>query len=259
VRRIPEVTLWFWMVVTLMTTLGDTLTGLLSDTLALGLTLTTAAMMATLSVALVVQFVGRRYSAVRYWVVVILISTVGTLVIDDLVDNLGVPAEAVTVTFAVALAATFAVWRARERTLSLRTIDTPSREGYYWLAMLFAVALGKAAGDLTAERLSLGYAPATAIFTGLIAVVTAGHRWLGLHAVLAFWIGLLLTRQLGAALGDLIARPSIDGGLAFGSAQTALAFLAVITAVVVHLARTRRDAPAAYLVRPARLHAEGDR
>ena len=259
VRRIPEVTIWFWVVATLTPTVGESLSGLLSDSLTLGLTLTTATMMASLSVALVVQFAGRRFSTVRYWAVIILISTVGTLVIDDLVDNLGVPAEATTITFVVALAATFAVWRARERTLSLRTIDTPSREGYYWLAVVLAVALGKAAGDLTAERLGPGYAPGTAILTGLIAVVAAGHRWLGLNAVVAFWIAFLLTRQLGAALGDLIARPADDGGLAFGTTQTTLVFLAVIAAVVAYLARTRRDAPAAYLVRPARLHAEGDR
>lgn len=259
IRKTSEVTLWFWVVLTLTTTVGEALADLLSDTLGLGLTLTTAAMMATLSVALVVQFAGRRYSTVRYWVVVILISTVGTLVIDDVVDNLGVPAEAATVAFALALAGTFTVWRIRERTLSLRTIDTPSREGYYWSAMLFAFALGKAAGDLTAERLGLGYAPATALFTGLIAFVTAGHRWFGLDAVFAFWIAFLLTQQLGAAIGDLLAQPADDGGLGFGTAQTSLVFLGVIVGVVAYLALTRRGAPTAYLVRPARLPAEGDR
>jgi uncharacterized membrane-anchored protein len=259
VRKIPEVTVWFWVVLTLTATLGEAVAGLLSDTLGLGLTLTTAATMATLSVALIVQFAGHRYSAIRYWVVLILISTVGTLLVDDLVDNLEVPAEAATVGFALALAATFAVWRLRQRTLSLRTVDTPSREGYYWLAVLFALALGKAAGDLTAERLGLGYAPATAIFTGLIAVVAAGHRWLGLDAVFAFWVAFLLTRQLGATLGDLLARPADDGGLGFGTTPTSLVFLAVIAAVIVYLVRTRRDAPPAYLVRPSRLRAEGDR
>ena len=259
VRRIPEVTVWYWVVLTLTATLGQAVAALLSDVLGLGLTLTTAATMATLSGALVVQFAGHRYSAFRYWVVLILISTVGTLLVDDMVDNLEVPAEAATATFALALAATFAVWRTRQRTLSLRTIDTPSREGYYWLAVLFALALGKAAGDLTAERLGLGYAPATAILTGLVAVVAAGHRLLGLDAVLAFWVAFLLTRQLGGAAGDLLARPADDGGLGFGTTQTSLAFLAVVAGVIVYLASTRRDAPPAYLVRPAGLRTEGDR
>ena len=112
---------------------------------------------ALLVVALVLQFRARRYVPSIYWLSVVLISVVGTLITDNLTDNLGVPLAATTVVFAVALAATFAAWYARERTLSIHSITTTRREAFYWLAILFTFALGTAAGDLVAESLNLGY------------------------------------------------------------------------------------------------------
>lgn len=157
-----------------------------------------------LIIALAVQFRARRYEPTIYWLAVVLISVVGTLITDNLVDNFGVPLEVTTIVFGAALAATFALWYARERTLSIHTIFTIRRETYYWLAILFTFALGTAAGDLVAERLGLGYWKSALIFGGVIAIVAVAHLRFALNAVLAFWIAYILTRPLGASLGDYV-------------------------------------------------------
>jgi uncharacterized membrane-anchored protein len=249
--KVPEITVFFWIVKILATTVGETFADFLSDTLGLGLTLTTVVMSVALVVALSVQFRAERYVPARYWLVVVLISIVGTLITDNLVDDAGVPLEATAIVFAVALAATFAAWYAVEKSLSIHTIDTPRREGFYWLTILFTFALGTAAGDLAAERMGLGYALAAVIFAALIAVVAVAHRSLRLGAVLAFWIAYVLTRPLGASLGDLLAQPRDEGGLGLGTVITSLFFLATILGVVAYLTGTRKDAPG--------LNAERDR
>jgi uncharacterized membrane-anchored protein len=241
--KVPEITVFFWIIKILATTVGETFADFLSGTLGLGLTLTTAVTAVVLAVALWVQFNVPRYVPALYWLVVMLISVIGTLITDTLVDNLGVPLPVAAVVFAVALAATFAAWHASEKSLSIHTIDTPRREAFYWLAILLTFALGTAAGDLAAERLGLGYAVAAAIFAALIAVVAVAHKRFGLGAVLAFWIAYVLTRPLGASLGDLLSEPRDSGGLALGTVATSLAFLAAIVAVVIYLTRTRRDTP----------------
>jgi uncharacterized membrane-anchored protein len=196
-----------------------------------------------LAVALWFQFRVPRYVPALYWLVVVLISIVGTLIADNLMDNVGVPLEATAIVFAVALAGTFAGWYATERTLSIRAIDSPRREAFYWAAVLFTFALGTAAGGLAADRLGLGYDLAAGVFAALIAVVTVAHLLLGLGAVLAFWIAYVLTRPFGASLGDLLSQPHDRGGAALGPVVTSLVFLVAIVGIVGYLTRTRRDAP----------------
>jgi uncharacterized membrane-anchored protein len=195
-----------------------------------------------LAAALLHQVRSGRYVPWIYWVTVVLISIVGTLITDNLVDNLGVSLETTTVIFAVALAATFAVWYASERTLSIHTIYTLRRELFYWAAILFTFALGTAAGDLAAEGLNLGYAPSLLIFGGLIASTTAVYFLLNADAVLCFWIAYVLTRPLGASLGDLLSQPPDAGGLALGTVVTSMTFLGAIVTLVVYLTITRKDA-----------------
>ncbi|WP_433288574.1 COG4705 family protein [Micromonospora sp. CA-244673] len=242
--KAPEVTVFFWIIKILATTVGETFADFLNVTAGLGLTLTTVVMSVLLAIVLVLQFRTVRYVPARYWLVVVLISIVGTLITDNLVDNIGVPLEVTTVVFAVLLGATFAVWYAAEKTLSIHTIDTPRREAFYWLAILFTFALGTAAGDLAAEALGLGYAVAAAIFAALIAAVWLAHRFIGLGAVVAFWIAYVLTRPLGASLGDLLAQPGDEGGLGFGTVVTSFVFLLTILAVVAYLSVSKRDQPA---------------
>jgi uncharacterized membrane-anchored protein len=240
-NKVPEVTLYFWLIKILCTTVGETAADNLNDNLGLGLTNTTYIMAVLLIATLVFQFRARRYVPGIYWLAVVLISVVGTLITDNLVDNFGVALETTTAAFSVALAVTFATWYASERTLSIHTIVTTRRESFYWLAILFTFALGTAAGDLAAERLKLGYWPSALIFGALIAAVAIAHFRISLNAVLAFWIAYILTRPLGASIGDYLSQPSHNGGLGLGTTGTSVLFLAAILALVVYLTVTRRD------------------
>ncbi|MGW6402653.1 COG4705 family protein [Streptomyces sp. NPDC055134] len=240
-NKVPEVTAYFWIIKVLCTTVGETAADLLNEKLGLGLTGVSLLMSALLAVVLVVQFRTKAYRPGVYWLAVALISVVGTLISDNLTDNLGVPLEASTATFAVALAVVFVVWHRRERTLSIHSIDTTPREVYYWLAVLFTFALGTAAGDLVAEKMALGYWVSAVLFGLAIAAVAVAHFALGLNAVSSFWIAYILTRPLGASIGDYLSQPTGDGGLGMGTVITSVLFLAVILGLVIHLSVTRRD------------------
>jgi uncharacterized membrane-anchored protein len=240
-NKVPEVTAYFWVIKVLCTTVGETASDYLSDNVGLGLTKTTFITAALLIATLVFQFRARRYIAGVYWTGIVLISVVGTQITDNLTDNHGVSLVTTTSVFSVVLAVVFAVWFAFERTLSIHTIFTTRRESFYWLAVLFTFALGTAAGDLTAERLNVGYAWSLALFAAAIGLVAALHYGLRLDAVVAFWIAYILTRPLGASTGDLLSQPRHDGGLGLGTTVTSFVFLAAILAVVAFLSITKRD------------------
>jgi uncharacterized membrane-anchored protein len=240
-NKVPEVTLYFWVIKVLCTTVGETASDYLSDNVGLGLTKTTYITASLLAVVLVFQFRLRRYVAGVYWAGIVLISVVGTQITDNLTDNHGVSLVVSTSIFAVLLAIVFAVWFASERTLSIHTIYTTRREGFYWLAVLFTFALGTAAGDLLAERLSVGYFWTLMIFVVAIAIVVALHYRLNMNAVLSFWLAYILTRPLGASTGDLLSQPRADGGLGLGTTTTSVVFLAAIVVVVSYLSITKRD------------------
>ena len=240
-NKVPEITLYFWVIKVLCTTVGETASDYLAGNLNLGLTKTTFITGALLVVVLVAQFRLRRYVAGVYWLGIVLISVVGTQITDNLTDNLGVSLVITTIVFSFALAVVFAIWYASERTLSIHTIYTTRREGFYWLAVLFTFALGTAAGDLIAERMSVGYAWSLVLFAAAIAVVATLHFRLGLNAVAAFWIAYILTRPLGASTGDLLSQSRHDGGLGLGTTVTSLIFLGAILVVVSFLSVTKRD------------------
>jgi uncharacterized membrane-anchored protein len=240
-NKVPEVTLYFWIIKVLCTTVGETAADNLNTTLKLGLTWTTCVMGALLLVTLFFQFRGKRYVPGVYWLAVVLLSIVGTLITDNLVDHFGVPLQTTTIAFSIALAVAFGVWYASEKTLSIHTIFTRRREAFYWSAILFTFALGTAAGDLVAERINLGYALSALMFGGLIAVVAVAHFRFGLNSILAFWIAYILTRPLGASIGDYMSQSHKDGGLALGTTATSAIFLSTILLLVVYLTVTRKD------------------
>ncbi|MFE6623746.1 hypothetical protein [Streptomyces sp. NPDC057740] len=240
-NKVPEVTVYFWVIKVLCTTVGETAADMLNEKLGLGLTGVSLLMSVLLALVLVWQFRTTAYRAGVYWLAVALISVVGTLISDNLTDNLGVPLELSTAVFAIVLAVVFVVWYRRERTLSIHSIDTLSRESFYWLAVLFTFALGTAAGDLVAERMSLGYWVSALLFALAIAVVALVHFAFGFDAVWSFWIAYVLTRPLGASVGDYLSQPTGDGGLGLGTVVTSVLFLAVILGLVVFLTVTRKD------------------
>lgn len=238
--KVPEVTLWFWIIKILCTTVGESFADWIATTLGFGLKNTTVIFTVVLAAVLAWQMSLRKYVPFVYWLTVVVLSVTGTLYTDILTDSLGVPLAVSSAVFTAILAVVFGIWYARERTLSIHSIVTTPREGFYWLAILVTFALGTAVGDWTLEL--TGWQPGVAVLlpAGLIAAIAIGWR-LGANPVLAFWLAYILTRPLGANLGDWLARTGAEGGLGLGTAGTSVLFLAAILATVVYLTRTRAD------------------
>ncbi|MCB8914235.1 MAG: hypothetical protein H6532_00165 [Thermoleophilales bacterium] len=240
-NKVPEVTLFFWIIKVLCTTVGETAADYMNVDLGFGLTDTTYAIGGLLVIALIFQFRSRRYVPGIYWTAVVLISVVGTLISDNLVDNMGVPLQTTTIAFSAALAVTFIVWYGFERTLSIHSITTTRREAFYWLAILFTFALGTSAGDQIAEQYGLGYFISILVFAGAIGLVALAHFRFKLGPITAFWIAYILTRPLGASIGDWMSQPTSAGGLGLGTTGTSFIFLAAILGLVVYLSVSKVD------------------
>src|SRR3954452_17419991 len=240
-NKVPEVTLWFWLIKIMCTTVGETAADYLNVNLGFGLTNTTYVTGVLLAALLAVQFRLRRYVPVSYWSVVVVISVFGTLITDNLSDRYNVPLTTSTPIFAVILAIVFAVWWGFERTLSIHSIVTTRREAFYWVAILFTFALGTAAGDLTAEKAQLGYGVSILIFGGVIGLIAVAHYGFKANAVLTFWLADIMTRALGASVGDGLSQPKSDGGLGLGTTGTSYIFLGCILPLVTFLAISKRD------------------
>ena len=240
-NKVPEVTLWFWLIKIMATTVGETAADFLNFNLHLGLTGTSVIMGVLLAGFLFVYLRVKKYVPWLYWLVVVLISIVGTLITDNLADNFGVALETTTIIFGVALLLTFIVWYAFEKTLSFHSIVTTRRELFYWATILLTFAMGTAAGDLVAEGLNLGYARSALLFGGLIAVTTLAYYLFKANSVASFWIAYILTRPLGASCGDLLSQPLANGGLGLGMVITSMLFLASIAILVIYLSVSRKD------------------
>ena len=238
--KVPEVTIFFWVIKILCTTVGESVADYLNTTLGLGLSTTTIVFSAALGAALFAQFRLRSYVPVVYWTVVVLISVVGTLLTDNLTDGLGVPLWLSTVVFSGLLVAVFGIWYTREHTLSVHSIVTLPREAFYWLTVLVTFALGTAVGDLTLDLTGWGPGPSVLLPATLIALTAVAWR-LGAGPVVCFWVAYILTRPLGANLGDYFGSAPADGGIGLGTMWTSLLFLGAILATVIYLSVTRRD------------------
>jgi uncharacterized membrane-anchored protein len=250
-NKVPEVTMYFWIIKILCTTVGESFADYINETLGFGLTNTTLVFSVALVAVLVAQFRLDRYVPGVYWLAVVLISVVGTLLTDNLTDARGVPLWISTTVFAVLLAVVFGIWYARERTLSIHTIVTTPREAFYWLAVLVTFALGTAVGDWTLEL--TGWSPGAAVMLPLGLILAVLVAWkLGAGPVLSFWLAYILTRPLGANIGDFLGSPKADGGLGLGTFGTSVLFLGTILAVVVYLTKTRKDRTEIVQAEPAR-------
>ncbi|PSB26392.1 hypothetical protein [Stenomitos frigidus] len=238
--KVPEVTIYFWIIKILCTTVGETASDFLNVSLGFGLTGTSMVVGVVLLIALFFQFKAKKYTPALYWLTVVLISIFGTLFTDNLTDKLGIALEVSTTIFSIALALTFAAWFSIERTLSIHSIFTRRRESFYWLAILVTFALGTATGDLMAESLGLGYLTTGIIVAVVIAFVTIAWRF-GLNPVLSFWLVYIMTRPLGASLGDFLSQPRSNGGLGLGATVTSAIFMAAILLTVIFLSITKRD------------------
>jgi len=239
-NKVPEVTALFWVIKIMATTVGETAADFLNQKLNLGSSGTTVLMIIALLAALVFQFRARSYVPGIYWLVVVLISVVGTLITDTLVDTFHISLWTTTAIFTVGMFTSFGVWYAVEKTLSIHAITTTRREIFYWTSILFTFALGTAAGDLIAEKLALGYWRSGLLFAGLIGLVAIGRFVFKLNEVAAFWIAYVLTRPLGASIGDFLTAPKADGGLAIPTTVITAVFLTTILAIVGYFTQQQR-------------------
>ncbi len=240
-NKVPEVTLYFWIIKIMATTVGETAADFLSINLHLGLTGTSFIMSALLAAMLFIQLRARKYVPWMYWMTVVLISIVGTLITDNMVDNFGIALETTSIIFGLALITTFIAWYTNEKTLSIHTIYTTKRELFYWAAILFTFALGTAGGDLMAEGSGLGYATSAFIFAALIAAITIFYYLFKTNAILAFWLAYILTRPLGASCGDYLSQPIANGGSGLGTVNTSIIFLTTIALLVSYLTFSKKD------------------
>ncbi len=238
--KVPEVTIFFWIIKVLCTTVGETAADYLSVNLKYGLVKTSIVTFVLLAGALAWQFAAKQYVPSRYWLTVTLVSVFGTLVTDNLTDGHRVPLTTSTLVFSGLLVAAFVLWYSVDRTLSIHSIYTRRRESFYWLAVFVSFALGTASGDLMAERLGFGYLGTGLMLAGVIALV-AGLARVGMNSILSFWTVYILTRPLGASIGDYLSQPHNVGGRGLGTTTTSFIFLAGIAAVVAYLTITKKD------------------
>ncbi|MEH2083929.1 MAG: hypothetical protein V7K89_29375 [Nostoc sp.] len=234
-NRVPEVTIYFWIIKILATTVGETAADFLSVTLNLGLSITSYIMSGFLLIALLNQFRLKRYVPLSYWLVVVLISIVSTLITDKLVDDFGVSLIITTIIFSCVLVAVFTFWYFSEKILAMHSINTAKREIFYWVAILLTFALGTSTGDFLAETSGLGYAQSALVFGAAIAIIVSSYFYLKMNAVLAFWLAYILTRPFGASIGDLLSQPTKNGGFGYGTVGTSMLFLCIIISLVIYL------------------------
>lgn len=247
--KVPAITAIFWIIKIFATTVGETfadfINGLFVDSFSLtdaqGLQIVSAIMGGILVLLLVIQFAVHRYVPVIYWSTIVFISVAGTLITDNLHDGLGVELWVTTSVFGAFLIAVFWLWHRSEKTLAMKSITTPKREAFYWLAILLTFALGTSAGDQLAESFNFGYALSLVIFAAAIGVVTVLWRRKLISEVTAFWLAYILTRPLGASLGDLLSQPNKIGGLGLGTTVTSIIFLLGILGSVIYLSISKRD------------------
>jgi uncharacterized membrane-anchored protein len=226
----------------LSTTMGETGADYLIFKLHWGLWLTTAVMLVPLVIALWAQLRAVQYRHWLYWLCVVLVSIVGTLITDNLTDHLQVPLWLSSLAFSLLLAGIFYIWYAQERSLSISTINTKRREFFYWLAILATFALGTALGDWVAEEMRWGYKVAAYIFGGLITLTALARFGFKLNSVACFWVAYIFTRPLGASCGDFLSHSVKKGGLGFGTTNTSLVFLLIIVVLVAYLSWRDRSA-----------------
>jgi uncharacterized membrane-anchored protein len=241
--KTPEISVFFWIIKVLASAAGTPVAALLCDTAGLGLGITTMLVTTAVTVVILIQFSVSRYVPGLYWLIVVLVSILGSLVVDNLTDILEVPLDVAAIAVAVLLIGTFAVWFAVERTLSIHTIDTGRREAFYWSAVLFTFVLGTAMERLAARSLGAGYGSIAGACALALLAFRAGSRPARISALVVFWAAYVVTQPLGVALGDLLSQPRDTGGLGLGPAGTSAAVLVGIIAIVRFVSVTHRDDP----------------
>jgi uncharacterized membrane-anchored protein len=237
--RVPEITVYFWVIKALSTAMGEST----SDYLVHRLHPVPAVLLGFLGfvAALSLQFSMRRYMAWTYWLAVVGVGVFGTMAADVLHVGFGVPYAVSSVLYGVVLLAVFISWQKTEKTLSIHSVDSPRREAFYWAAVVATFAMGTAVGDLTATTFHLGYFASGLLFASVIAVPAVGYWRFGWSAIFSFWFAYVATRPVGASFADWMGKPQSVGGLGWGDGTVALTLTIIIFCLVAYLAITRAD------------------
>jgi uncharacterized membrane-anchored protein len=243
--KVPEVTVYFWIIKVLTTGMGETTSDYLAHRIDPVIAVGIAGVGLVASLAL--QLSVPRYVPWIYWLALVMVSVFGTMAADVLHVGLGIPYLVSTAVFTVALAAVFAVWYATEKTLSIHSIHTRRREAFYWATVLTTFALGTAAGDMTATTMGLGYFASGVMFAVVIAIPAIAHWKAGLNAIVAFWFAYIVTRPLGASFADWMGVPHSRTGLGLGTGPVSLVLAVVIIGFVGYLTATRKDVEDAHV------------
>lgn len=233
-NKVPEITLWFWIMKIMSTTVGETDADYLIFDLKFGLPNTILIVFCILGLALFMQFRSKAFSPFFYWISIILISIFGTLVTDFLTDIAKIDLVVSAAIFTIALENIFVLWFKQEKTISIHEINTPKREIFYWTAIFATFALGTALGDWFSESLKIGYFYSTLIFAGLISIIYALFCGKLIDATTGFWIAYILTRPFGASLGDYLSQTKGNGGLGLGASHVSAYFGIILLASLIY-------------------------
>jgi uncharacterized membrane-anchored protein len=241
--KVPEVTLVFWIIKILATTLGETGGDAVSMSLNLGYAISSIIFIGIFVIAVVAQIFARRLHPFLYWLVVIATTTAGTTMADFADRSLGIgyPGGA-SLLFAL-LMISLAVWYRSAGSISVNTVSTPKIETFYWVAILFSQTLGTALGDWMADTNGLGYEGGALVFAAGLALIAAAYFFTTVSRTLLFWAAFILTRPLGATLGDLLDKPLNNGGLAFSRFYASAILAAIIIACVALLPQRAGNHP----------------
>jgi len=233
--KVPEVTLGFWVIKILATTLGETGGDAVSMSMNLGYLLGTAIFMVLFVAAVALQIAAKGFHPVLYWVTIIASTTVGTTLADFADRSLGIGYPGGSILLSALLIASLFTWHRTLGSIDISSVHTPKAEGFYWLTIMFSQTLGTALGDWTADSAGLGYTGAAAIFGGMLLLVVFAYFFRTLSRTALFWTAFVLTRPLGAVVGDYLDKPVADGGLEFSRYAATGALLVAIAALILVL------------------------
>ncbi|HEF4772505.1 hypothetical protein [Burkholderia multivorans] len=233
-KKLPEITLAFWIMKICATTLGETGGDLLSMTLNVGYAMSSILLFGFFLVTLGAQLRTTRYRPAIYWAVIVATSTAGTTMSDFMDRTLGLGYALGASILVAILLSIFAIWRLSGESLSVDRIRTRKVEMLYWIAILFSNTLGTALGDFLADSSGLGFGGGALLIGGLIAAIVVAHYFTRISGVLLFWAAFVLTRPFGATVGDLLTKPIDKGGLALGTVGSSAVLLGVLVAMVAY-------------------------
>jgi uncharacterized membrane-anchored protein len=230
--KVPEVTLWFWMIKIAATTLGETGGDAVSMSMKLGYLIATGIFAAIFVIAVTAQIKAKGFHPALYWTTIVATTTVGTTLADFADRSLGIGYAGGTALLLTLLLTSLAVWYRTMGTVSVESVSEPRAEMFYWVTIMFSQTLGTALGDWTADSMGMGYGGGVLVFGALLAVVAAAYYWTKLSRTLLFWAAFVLTRPLGAVMGDLLDKPRNAGGMALSRYAASAVLLAFMIASI---------------------------